>query len=146
MDYMPAVPVHRLDSEEDTRRRRGEIAMAGNGKKFRCKSEAQKKAIRRSYAIKAKQKDTKHVSAPYPHFRYYKKSGHPALIVGEQPKDEYRYRKVMHSEKDCKRTNEKIEPNPKPGDPDPMYIGKRVRHDKKLNFEPRPLPWKYPKK
>lgn len=120
--------------------------MAGNGKKFRCKSEAQKKAIRRSYAIKAKQKDTKHVSAPYPHFRYYKKSSHPALIVGKQPEEEYRYRKVMHSEKDGKRTNEKIEPNPKPGDPEPMYIGKRVRHDKKHNFEPKPLPWKYPKK
>ena len=65
---------------------------------------------------------------------------------GEQPEEEYRYRKVMHSEKDGKRTNEKIEPNPKPGDPEPMYIGKRVRHDKKHNFEPKPLPWKYPKK
>ncbi len=43
----------------------------------------------------------KRVSAPFPHFRYYKKSGHPALIVGEQKtevvrankkelKDEYR--------------------------------------------------------
>lgn len=120
--------------------------MSGKSKRFHRKSEAQKNAIKRSYAVQAKRESAEHVSAPYPHFRYYKKSGHPALIVGEQPKDEYRYRKVMHSEKDGKRTNEKIEPNPKPGDPDPMYIGKRVRHDKKLNFEPRPLPWKYPKK
>lgn len=82
----------------------------------------------------------------FPHFRYYKKSGHPALIVGEQPIDEYKYRKVMHSEKDGKRNNEKVFPNPDKRDKKPMYIGKRVRHDKKQNFEPKPLPWKYPTK
>ncbi len=80
----------------------------------------------------------------------YKKSKHPALVVGEQVSDdnteEYRYRKVMHGEKDGKRTNEKVYPNPDPRDPDPMYIGKRIRHDDKENFEPKPLPWKYPKK
>ncbi len=90
------------------------------------------------------------MEAPYPHFRYYRKSKHPALIVGEQKtapdKDEYKYRKVMHAEKDGDRTNEKVYPNPDPRDPNPMYIGKRVRHDDKDNFEPRPLPWKYPKK
>ena len=43
----------------------------------------------------------------YPHFRYYKKSKHPALITGEHSKEEYKYRKVMHSEKDGKRNNEK---------------------------------------
>ncbi len=111
--------------------------------KFHCKSEAQKKAIRRYYAVK-------HQEAPYPHFRYYKPSKHPALIVGEQVTEnnveEYRYRKVMHSEKDGERNNEKVYPNPNPSDPDPMYIGKRVRHDEKNKFEPRPLPWKYPKK
>lgn len=80
----------------------------------------------------------------YPHFRYYKKSGHPALIVGEQPIDEYKYRKVMHSPKDGKKTNEKVYPNPNPKDKDPMYIGKRVRHDKKSNFRQDILPWKYP--
>lgn len=87
-----------------------------------------------------------HVSAPYPHFRYYKKSGHPALIIGEQPVEEYRYRKVMHDPKDGKRTNEKVYPNPDPRDPEPMYIGKRPRHDKKVNFANTPLPWKYPNK
>ena len=88
----------------------------------------------------------KPVKESFPHFRYYKKSKHPALIVGEQPVDEYRFRKVMHSEKDGKRNNEKVYPNPNPRDPDPMYIGRRVRHDKKTEFETRPLPWKYPKK
>ena len=82
----------------------------------------------------------------YPHFRYYRKSGHPALITGEHTFEEYKYRKVMHSEKDGKRTNEKVYPNPDPLDKLPMYIGKRVRHDKKKNFEDNPLPWKYPYK
>ena len=94
----------------------------------------------------AKKKQSKHISAPYPHFRYYKKSKHPALIVGEQPVEEYCYRKVMHGEKDGKRSNEKVFPNPNKNDKEPMYIGKRVRHDKKTNFEDRPLSWKYPKK
>lgn len=86
------------------------------------------------------------IDVAYPHFRYYKKSGHPALILGEEPIDEYKYRKVMHSEKDGSRNNEKLIPNPDKRDNKPMYIGKRVRHDKKENFENRPLPWKYPKK
>ena len=81
----------------------------------------------------------------FPHFRYYKKSGHPALIVGEQPVEEYKFRKVMHSEKDGKRNNEKIFPNPDKTDKRPMYIGKRVRHDKKKFFGAK-LPWKYPNK
>ena len=95
--------------------------------------------------------------APYPHFRYYKKSKHPALIVGEQKGskqtaqgikeiDEYKYRKVMHGEKDGRHLNEKVYPNPDPRDPDPMYITRRVRHDDKENFNEYPLPWKYPKK
>ncbi len=89
---------------------------------------------------------SKHKAAPYPHFRRYKKSNHPALIIGEQPVEEYRYRKVMHSPKDGKRNNEKVDPNPNPSDKRPMYIGKRVRHDKKSNFDSIPLPWQYPKK
>lgn len=119
--------------------------------RFHCKSEAQKQAIRRRYAEKRR------IEAEYPHFRYYKKSKHPALIVGEQKGskqttqgvkqiDEYKYRKVMHSETDGNRKNEKIYPNPNPKDDKPMYIGKRVRHDEKENFEECPLPWKYPKK
>ena len=88
----------------------------------------------------------KHIKAPYPHFRYYKKSKHPSLIVGEYNSDEYVYRKVMHSPKDGKRTNEEIIPNPNKTDPKPMYIGKRKRHDKMNAFEDHPLPWKYPKK
>lgn len=37
-------------------------------------------------------KKARRVEVPYPHFRHYKKSGHLALIVGEQN------RKVKHEE------------------------------------------------
>lgn len=98
-----------------------------------------------------------HAKEEYPHFRKYKKSNHPALIVGEQKgkkidnqgreyeTDEYKYRKVMHNEKDGNSPNEKVEPNPNPKDQRPMYIGKRVRHDEKKNFGKK-YPWKYPTK
>ena len=80
----------------------------------------------------------------YPHFRYYKKANHPALIVGEKSVDEYNFRKVMHSEKDGKKRNEKVYPNPNPKDKNPMYIGKRIRHDNKKFFGKK-LSWKYKK-
>lgn len=118
--------------------------------------------IRRNYAKKkaenARPVQPGRVEAPYPHFRYSKKSKHPALIVGEQKgkkvdingnehtTEEYRYRKVMHGEKEGGRTNETVYPNPNPKDPKPMRIAKRVRHDDKEHFEEKPLPWKYPKK
>ena len=85
----------------------------------------------------------------YPHFRYYKPSKHPTLVVGEQKNNkggEYRYRKVMHSERDGRHLNEKVYPNPNPKDKNPMYIAKRVRHDSKSRFEKYPLPWKYQNK
>ena len=116
--------------------------------RFYCKTEVQKKAITRSYAKKQAR-----IEVPYPHFRYYWKSKHPALIVGEQVAnkndkqvEEYRYRKVTHSQVEGGRNNEKVYPNPNPKDTEPMYIAKRVRHDEKDNFENKPLPWKYPKK
>ena len=52
----------------------------------------------------------------------------------------------MHGYKDGKRKNETIYPNPNPNDPEPMNIGKRVRHEDKEYFSNLPLPWKYPKK
>ena len=82
----------------------------------------------------------------YPHFRYYKKSGHPALVTAEHSEDEYKYRKVMHSEKEGGRSNEKVYPNPNPKDSKPMYIGKRVRHDKKKHFSEWIFPWWYKSK
>lgn len=51
----------------------------------------------------------------------------------------------MHGKKDGKRNNEEVTPNPKPNDKEPMYIGKRVRHDKKKYFSTWIYPWKYNK-
>lgn len=79
----------------------------------------------------------------YPHFRYYRPTKHPALIVGEHSDNEYKYRKVMHSDRDGRHINEKIYPNPDRSDKRPMYIAKRVRNDKKNHFESKQLPWKY---
>lgn len=93
-----------------------------------------------------KTKPTKNKSQEtFPHFRKYKKSGHPALITAEHSEKEYKYRKVMHSNKDGRHLNEKVSPNPNPKDKQPMYITKHVRHDEKKFFGAR-LPWKYPKK
>ncbi|MDR1094145.1 MAG: hypothetical protein LBL66_08375 [Clostridiales bacterium] len=82
----------------------------------------------------------------FPHFRFYLKSRHPALIVGDRPVDEYNYKKVTSSERDGNHPNEKVEPNPDKTKSTPMYIGKRTRHDKKKNFSKWKYPWKYPKK
>lgn len=93
-----------------------------------------------------KSKQRREQKEKFPHFRIYLKSKHPALIVAEHSSDEYKYRKVMHGEKDGKRKNERVFPNPNPRDREPMHIGKRVRHDNKKFFGKDPLPWKYPKK
>lgn len=82
----------------------------------------------------------------FPHFRYYKKSGHPALITAEHSETEYKYRKVMHGDRDGRHPNEKVYPNPNPKDSKPMYIGKRVRHDEKRFFSKWKYPWNYPGK
>ena len=104
------------------------------------RSEAEKKAIARWYANK------KETEITYPHFRHYLKSHHPAMIVSEHSETEYNYRKVTHSERENGKLNEQVFPNPNPRDPEPMYIVKRVRHDKKKFFSDKQLPWKYPKK
>ena len=56
--------------------------------------------------------------------------------------DMFVHREAIHTKK---KDYEEILPNPDPSDPNPMYIGKRVRHDSKSRFEKDPLPWKYPK-
>ena len=125
----------------------------------KCTKESQKKAIRRSYAIRAAKEragqtpadnnrlndQDQQAAETYPHFRHYLKSNHPALIVGELEPDEYKYHKVTHSEREGRHLNKKVYPNPDPKDPNPMYIVKRQRHDKKKHFGKR-LPWKPPKK
>jgi hypothetical protein len=108
-----------------------------------------KPVVNKPKTVNNKSKTTVKKQEDYPHFRYYRKSGHPALIVGDQisekKKEEYRFRKVMHDKKDGRHLNEEIFPNPDLTDPRPMNITRRVRHDEKVFFSDR-LPWKYPDK
>ena len=106
--------------------------------RFKCKSEAQKKAIRRSYAIKnAKNK--------FPHFRKYFKSRHPALILNEQGQN-YRFRRVTSSKFSGHHLNEEVIPNPDKNRDEPMYIVKQIEEDNKKRFSLWTYPWEYPKK
>ncbi len=91
-------------------------------------------------------KSAKTAIEQFPHFRTHKPSNHPALIVAEHSIEEYDYRKATHSEREGRHLNEKISPNPNPKDLRPMYLVKRIRHDKKSNFSKKKLPWKFPKK
>lgn len=124
--------------------------MLGFGSNKKRTTKTKKPAVKKVKTVKkstpAKKKTAK-TKETFPHFRKYKKSGHPALIVGEQvnakQKEEYKFRKVMHGEKDGRHTNEKVFPNPNPNDKEPMHIAKRVRSDEKKFFGNR-LPWKYP--
>ncbi len=78
----------------------------------------------------------------YPHFRKYKKSGHPAMITSEYSKDEWNYKKVMHSQRDGRHLNDTIIPNPNSLDKEPMHVTKRIRHDQKHNFSNWRYKWK----
>lgn len=81
----------------------------------------------------------------FPHFRRYKKSGHPALILDEE-NDDYLFRRVTSSEKSGHHKNEMIFPNPDKRRSTPMYIVKNRQKDKKKFFSKSKYPWKYPKK
>jgi len=93
-----------------------------------------------------KEKKLQEQREEFPHFRKHKPSNHPALITGEKSSEEYKYRKVTHSEKEGRHLNEKVEPNPNPNDKKAMYIVKRERYDKKSKFSKWKYPWKYKKK
>lgn len=90
-------------------------------------------------------KHKKKTKSKFPHFRKYYKSGHPALIVGEEKsnqKDMWKFKKVMHEPKDGRHLNDEVSPNPNKKDPRPMYIGRRVRKDEKKHFSPWKYKWK----
>jgi hypothetical protein len=113
-------------------------------KKYNRKKTADK-AVRKTAKRPAANKPDK--GEKFPHFRWYRKSAHPALVVGERiVTDEYDFKKVTSSEYEGRHLNDKIIPNPDKSKETPMYIVKRVRHDKKKNFSKDKLPWKYPKK
>jgi hypothetical protein len=127
--------------------------MKTNKKKTGTKKTSIKKPFAKKVIQTKKQKPksavkkiSKQTVENYPHFRRYKKSkNHPALITGEHSEQEYKFRKVMHAERDGKRLNEKVSPNPDITDNRPMFIGKSTKHDKKKYFGQK-LSWKYPNK
>ena len=82
----------------------------------------------------------------YPHFRHYKKSGHPALILSPNSDDKYNFRRVTSSEFSGHHRNEKIEPNPDSRRDTPMYVVKQRQTDLRKNFSSWRYSWKYPKK
>ena len=82
----------------------------------------------------------------FPHFRHYKKSGHPALILSEESDDKYKFRRVTSSEYSGHHRNECVEPNPDKRRKTPMYIVKQRQSDYKKNFSTWKYPWKFPEK
>ena len=82
----------------------------------------------------------------YPHFRHYKKSGHPALILSEDGTDKYKFRRVTSSEFSGHHRNESVSPNPDKRRKTPMYIVKQRQSDHKKHFSTWKYPWKFPNK
>ena len=94
----------------------------------------------------ARNKKAKVQKEKFPHFRQYKKSGHPALILEEADRDSYRFRRVTSSEFSGHHRNERVFPNPDKRRTTPMYIVKQRQKDLKKNFGKHKYPWKYPQK
>ena len=82
----------------------------------------------------------------FPHFRHYKKSGYPALILSEDTEEKYKFKRVTSSEFSGHHRNERIEPNPDKRRKTPMYIVKQRQSDYKKNFSTWKYPWKFPEK
>ena len=98
------------------------------------------------YKKKKSSSKPKKTKEKFPHFRHYKKSGHPALILSEDTEEKYKFRRVTSSEFSGHHRNERIEPNPDKRRKTPMYIVKQRQSDYKKNFSTWKYPWKFPKK
>ena len=98
------------------------------------------------YKKKKPSSNPKKTREKFPHFRHYKKSGHPALIISEDINEKYKFRRVTSSEFSGHHRNERIEPNPDKRRKTPMYIVKQRQSDKKTKFSSWKYPWKYPQK
>lgn len=116
--------------------------------KFHCKSEAQKKAIRKSYAVKAKQKPSPNVEPAVNGKREFSKKfpfwarlriskNRTTLVIDEEQgidkktkkeADLFVHREATHT----KGHGEPIIPNPDRDDPDPMYLRSPRKLPKKL--------------
>ena len=112
--------------------------------KFKCTSEAQKKAIRRSYAIKSSKCKGNNGLFKL-HFRRFKKQEgkkgeevrHPKLIIGEYG-NYYDFMGLTESTKRGHHKNIELFHNPKKGDKRVVYLRDEKRRDIKENFYPYP--------
>lgn len=116
--------------------------------KFHCKSDAQKKAIRKSYAVKAKQKPSPNVEPADKNKKKFPKKfpfwarlriskNRTTLVIDEEQgidkktkkeEDLFVHREATHT----KGHGEPIIPNPDRDDPDPMYLRSPRKLPKKL--------------
>ena len=99
-----------------------------------------------SYKKKKSSSKPKKTKEKFPHFRLYKKSGHPALILSEDTDEKYKFRRVTTSEFSGHHRNECIDPNPDKRRKTPMYIVKQRQSDYKTKFSKWKYPWEFPKK
>ena len=81
----------------------------------------------------------------FPHFRYYIKSKHPALITNESiDKKQYEFHGITSYPYDGKHRNIKVIPNPDTTKKSAMYIKRRKKYDDKKMFKNK-YEWKVPK-
>ena len=129
--------------------------------KFHCKSEAQKKAIRKNYAVKAKQKPScndrtvkaqtpdkvkKEFPKDFPFWARFKPNKNRTTLVidEEQVKrknsdmidDCFVHREAIHCDDNNKYVlsgdYEKVYPNPDTSDNSPMYLKRPHKHPKRM--------------
>lgn len=126
------------------------------GKKFKCKSEEQKRAIRANYARMAKQEKKQSANKAeqfpkeFPFWARFKPNKNRTTLVIDEEKvkrknsdkidDCYVHREAIHESDENKKyidsgDYERVCPNPDKDDSDPMYL-KRPRKHPKNKFSP----------
>lgn len=136
--------------------------------RFHCKTEAQKKAIRISYAVKVEQKSVGKAKKEFPDkFPFWARlkisKNRTTLVIDEAPArnkktnemvEGFVHREAIHPNGDGSNVKgyEEIIPNPDPTDNDPMYLKRPAKlpkfffkpHNKNLNM-PKHLRERYDK-
>lgn len=119
--------------------------------RFHCKTEAQKKAIKRSYAKKTEKETVEKRSKEFPDkFPFWARlkisKNRTTLVIDEAParnkksnkmEEGFVHREAIHPHGDGSNVKgyEKVEPNPDPTDNTPMYL-KRPKKTPKRLFQP----------
>ena len=125
--------------------------MARKKKRFHCKTEAQKNAIKIAYAKKAQQKAIEKKITEFPDkFPFWARlkisKNRTTLVIDEAPArnkktnemvDGFVHREAIHPHGDGSNVKgyEEVKPNPDPDDEEPMYL-KRATKLPKVFFKP----------